>query len=250
MNIRVVETAQQLGEEAAEHASRILQEVIERQGRARLLLSTGSSQFEFLKAFVKQPVEWSKVEMFHLDEYAGIEDTHPASFQAYLKERFISHVNLAKYHLVEGNGDIQQTIERLNVAIQEAPIDLAMIGIGENAHIAFNDPPANFETEEPYIVVELDDACKRQQVGEGWFPSLEDVPAQAITMSVRQIMKSKVILSCVPHAVKADAIKRTLENDITPLVPATMLRSHPNWTLYLDKQSAAQAIRSDSVVNE
>ncbi|SFS68927.1 glucosamine-6-phosphate deaminase [Paenibacillus sp. BC26] len=252
MNIKVMEHAQQLGEEAAEHAARILQEVIERQGRARLLLSTGSSQFEFLQAFTKLPVEWSKVEMFHLDEYAGIDATHPASFQAYLKERFISRVQLAAYHLVEGEGDVHQTIERLNEAILRAPIDLAMIGIGENAHIAFNDPPANFETEEPYIVVELDDACKRQQVGEGWFASLADVPAQAITMSVRQIMKSKVILSCVPHAVKADAIKRTLESDITPLVPATILRSHPNWTLYLDQQSAsaAQAVLSDSAVNE
>ncbi|MBP3964004.1 glucosamine-6-phosphate deaminase [Paenibacillus lignilyticus] len=250
MNIKVMEHAQQLGEEAAEHAARILQEVIERQGRARLLLSTGSSQFEFLQAFVKQPVEWSKVEMFHLDEYAGIDAAHAASFQAYLKERFISHVNLAAYHLVDGRGDVHQTIARLNEAILRAPIDLAMIGIGENAHIAFNDPPADFETEEPYLVVELDDACKRQQVGEGWFASLADVPAQAITMSVRQIMKSKVILSCVPHAVKADAIKRTLESDITPLVPATMLRSHPNWTLYLDQQSAAQAVRSDSAVNE
>ncbi|WP_308639647.1 glucosamine-6-phosphate deaminase [Paenibacillus silvisoli] len=240
MDIHVLENAQQLGEQAAAHAAVILQEAIDRQGKARLLLSTGSSQFEFFKALVAQPIDWSKVEMFHLDEYAGISDTHPASFQAYLQERFIRQVNLGGFHLVDGTGDLRSTIARLNAAIQEAPVDLAMIGIGENAHIAFNDPPADFDTEEPYIVVELDEACKRQQVGEGWFAGIEDVPTHAITMSVRQILKSKVILSCVPHAVKAKAIRQTLNSEIAPNVPSTMLRTHPNWTLYLDRESAAQ----------
>ncbi|RAP75969.1 glucosamine-6-phosphate deaminase [Paenibacillus montanisoli] len=240
MDIHVLENAQQLGEQAAAHAAVILQGAIDRQGRARLLLSTGSSQFEFFKSFVMQPVDWSKVEMFHLDEYAGIEASHPASFQAYLLERFIRQVDLGGYHLVDGSGDLRATIAGLNEAIREAPIDLAMIGIGENAHIAFNDPPADFDTEEPYIVVELDEACKRQQVGEGWFAGLEDVPTHAITMSVRQILKSKVILSCVPHAVKAKAVRLTLASELTPNVPSTMLRTHSNWTLYLDRESAAQ----------
>ncbi|AZN43033.1 glucosamine-6-phosphate deaminase [Paenibacillus albus] len=240
MDVHVLENAQLLGEQAAARAASVLQEAIERQGKARLLLSTGSSQFEFFKAFVAQPVEWSKVEMFHLDEYAGIQPDHPASFQAYLLERFIGQVELGSYHLVDGTGDPRATIAQLNEAIREAPIDLAMIGIGENAHIAFNDPPADFDTEEPYIVVELDDACKRQQVGEGWFAGLEDVPTHAITMSVRQILKSKVILSCVPHAVKAEAIRLTLSSEISPNVPSTMLRTHPSWTLYLDRASAAR----------
>ncbi|QHT59409.1 glucosamine-6-phosphate deaminase [Paenibacillus lycopersici] len=241
MDIHVLDNARQLGERAAVHAASVLQEAIGRQGKARLLLSTGSSQFEFFRAFVAQPVDWRKVEMFHLDEYAGIKADHPASFQAYLLERFIGQVQLGKYHLVDGTGDIGATIAGLNEAISEAPVDLAMIGIGENAHIAFNDPPADFDTEEPYIVVELDEACKRQQVGEGWFAGLADVPTHAITMSVRQILKSRVILSCVPHAVKAEAVRNTLEREISPDTPATMLRTHPNWTLYLDRASAALA---------
>ncbi|QHW31421.1 glucosamine-6-phosphate deaminase [Paenibacillus rhizovicinus] len=241
MNIHVLDNAEQLGAQAAAQAAEVLREAIGRQGKARLLLSTGSSQFEFFQAFIAQHMDWSKIEMFHLDEYAGLSADHPASFQAYLQERFIRQVQLGSYHLVDGTGDVSATIAALNEAIGEAPIDLAMIGIGENAHIAFNDPPADFDTEEPYILVALDEACKRQQVGEGWFAGLEDVPTHAITMSVRQILKSRVILSCVPHAVKAEAVKRTLERDITPEVPSTMLRTHPNWTLYLDRASAALA---------
>ncbi|WP_168122124.1 6-phosphogluconolactonase [Paenibacillus sp. HB172176] len=246
MEIHISIDAKQLGIRAAEHAAGILQEAINRQGSARLLLSTGSSQFEFFQSFVKQPIEWDKVVMFHLDEYAGIADSHPASFQLYLKERFIRHITtLGGYHLIDASGDIQETIVRLNAAVTEAPIDLALIGIGENAHIAFNDPPANFTTEEPYIVVDLDHACKLQQVGEGWFNNVDNVPLQAVTMSVRQIMKSKAIISCVPHAVKADAIKRTLESDINPLVPASMLKTHPNWKLFLDRDSAAHVVKKN-----
>lgn len=177
--------------------------------------------------------------MFHLDEYINLPETHKASFRKYLKERFISHVNLKKVYLVDGEGDYEAKIEELNKELIKKPVDLALIGIGENAHIAFNDPPADFETETPYRIVRLSDTCKNQQVHEGWFDTPDDVPEYAISMSVSQILKSKVILSCVPYKVKAAAIKNTIENEVNPMIPATILKTHPDWHLYLDVDSAS-----------
>lgn len=242
MNIQVYATPQELGRAAAGQAAAVLNAAIREQGRARLVLSTGASQFPFIEAFVRQPVDWSKVEMFHLDEYVGLPESHPASFRKYLKERFAAHVpTLGRAFYVNGEGDVASRLEELSCALLERPVDLAMIGIGENAHIAFNDPPADFATTEPYIVVDLDEHCKRQQVGEGWFPTMADVPQQAVTMSVHRILQSRVILSCVPHAVKARAVRLTLEHERTEAVPATALKEHPNWTLYLDAASASEA---------
>lgn len=240
MKVNVLETPEQLGQVAAHHAARFLNERISENGKARIILSTGASQFEFFKAFVKADIDWSKVEMFHLDEYVHLPESHPASFRTYLKNRFLAEVNIKKVHFVDGEGDFEENIRQLNAEIGKARIDLAMIGIGENAHIAFNDPPADFKTEQPYIVVELDEACKRQQVGEGWFDNVEEVPKQAITMSVHQIMQSDCIISCVPHKVKAGAIRATLEDEVTPEIPATILKTHPNWSLYLDRASASE----------
>lgn len=239
MEIVIKETNEQLGAAAAEQATQIIREAIHQNGKARILLSTGASQFTFFEAFVKQDLEWNKVEMFHLDEYVHLPESHPASFIHYLKERFVEHVPMENVHFVSGNGDVEMNIRKLNEALSQDSVDLAMIGIGENSHIAFNDPPADFETEQPYLIVKLDDACKRQQVREGWFSSLEEVPDEAITMSVQQIMKSKVILSCVPHETKAEAVRRALENGVRPEVPASILKTHPNWTLYLDTRSSA-----------
>ncbi len=184
-------------------------------------------------------LDWSKVEMFHLDEYVGLPETHPASFRKYLKERFINIVHPGKVFLVDGEGNIQKNIAQLNKAIREEPVDLALIGIGENAHIAFNDPPADFETKEAYIIVDLAERCKKQQVGEGWFQTVDDVPKQAISMTIYQIMQSRVIISPVPYQVKAEAIKLTLENDLSNMVPATMLKKHKSVTLFLDEDSAS-----------
>jgi glucosamine-6-phosphate deaminase len=239
MRIHVLKSSEQLGQVAAVHASRFLQERIQENGEARIVLSTGASQFEFFKSFVNMDVDWSKVEMFHLDEYVGLPESHPASFRAYLKTRFVDEAKLKKAHYIDGESDIAEQILLLNTEIRRKRVDLAMIGIGENAHIAFNDPPADFETKQPYMVVELDEACKRQQVREGWFDSVAAVPNQAITMSVHQIMQSDCIISCVPHKVKAEAIRSTLEHSVSPEVPSTALRSHPHWTLYLDKESAS-----------
>ena len=239
MQVNILENAQELGGVAAAFSARIIDERIAREGKVRLVLSTGASQFETLEALVKMDIDWRKVEMFHLDEYVGLPEQHPASFRKYLKERFVGLVPVQKVHYVNGEGDIRDHIEVLTREIRKEPIDLALIGIGENGHIAFNDPPADFDATEAYIVVNLDENCKKQQVGEGWFASVDDVPQQAITMTVRQIMQSKVIVSSVPHKAKAQAIRAFFENEVTNKVPATILKTHPNYTLFLDKHSAS-----------
>ncbi len=240
MKIKVAQTPEELGKEAAALAAGILQAVIAEKGRARLVLSTGASQFETIKALIKQDVAWDKVEMFHLDEYVGLPESHPASFRKYLKERFVNQVNLKKAVFVDGEGDVPANIARLSQELTAEPVDLAIVGIGENAHIAFNDPPADFNVQAAYIVVKLDENCKKQQVGEGWFPTLNDVPKEAITMTVSQIMRSRAIVAPVPHRVKAAAIKAALENEVTPQIPATILKTHPNLVLLLDQAAASQ----------
>lgn len=227
-----------MGAEAAEFIAEKLRNAVASQGYARLLLSTGASQFEMISSLITQDVDWSKVTMFHLDEYVALPETHIASFRKYLKERFATKVNLKEAIYVNGEGDVTKNIAYITKRLREAPIDVAAIGIGENGHIAFNDPPANFETQESYIVVNLDDRCKNQQVGEGWFATLADVPCQAISMTVSQMLKAKCIVSVVPHAVKAEAVKNTLMQQVNNMVPATILKTHPDWNLYLDSQSA------------
>jgi len=239
MNIRVFKSSDELGKEASMFCEAVINKAIKENGSARIVLSTGASQFDTLKHLIHANINWSQVEMFHLDEYINLPETHKASFRKYLKERFISHVNLKKVYLVDGEGDYEAKIEELNKELIKKPVDLALIGIGENAHIAFNDPPADFETETPYRIVRLSDTCKNQQVHEGWFDTPDDVPEYAISMSVSQILKSKVILSCVPYKVKAAAIKNTIENEVNPMIPATILKTHPDWHLYLDVDSAS-----------
>ncbi|MBQ7109194.1 MAG: glucosamine-6-phosphate deaminase [Clostridia bacterium] len=231
-------TAKELGEKAGSLAADKINEAIAKKGRARIILSTGASQFETLEALVSADVDWSKVEMFHLDEYVNISEEHPASFRKYLKERFINKVNPKIAYLVDGNNP-EESIAYLTEKICEAPIDVALIGIGENGHIAFNDPPADFDTKESYIVVTLDEKCRKQQVGEGWFNGIEDVPKQAISMTPYRIMQSEVIISAVPHKVKENAIKMTLEaKETTPMIPATLLKEHKEMYLFLDENSA------------
>lgn len=241
MKIRVLQNSEELGKEAAALSARIINESIEKKGKARVILSTGASQFDTLKALLDENVDWSKVEIFHLDEYINLPESHPASFRKYLKERFINHINLSKAYFVNGEGDIKQNIKDLTEELIKEPIDLGLIGIGMNAHLAFNDPPADFDTEEAYIVVNLDHNCKKQQVGEGWFPTVDDVPEQAISMSVYQIMQCETIISSVPHKVKANAIKLMLDNDVTNMVPATILKKHKDANIFLDAESASLA---------
>ena len=239
MKINISKTPVALGEAAAAKAAKVLRQAIEAKGKARLILSTGQSQFETLQALLAEAIDWSKVELFHLDEYIDLPDSHPASFRRYLLDRFISKIQLKSVHLVNGEGDVDAHIKALNEAVSAEQVDLGLIGIGENAHIAFNDPPADFTTEQPYIIVKLDDACKSQQVREGWFPDLDHVPTHAISMSVRQILKCKTIISCVPHAVKAKAVSLTLEKPVSNEIPATILKTHSDVTLFVDTASAA-----------
>jgi glucosamine-6-phosphate deaminase len=242
MDIVVCDTKEDLGRRAAAEGAERIRAAVAARGAANVILATGASQFEMLAALVAaEGVDWSRVTCFHLDEYIGMPITHPASFRKYLKERFVDRLprGPAAFHFVDAEADPEAECRRVGELIARHPIDVAMIGIGENGHLAFNDPPADFETEQAYIIVELDEACRRQQLGEGWFPTLEDVPSRAISMSIRQILKSAAIVCSVPDRRKAEAVRGAVEGPVTPEVPASILRQHPRTTLYLDRDSAS-----------
>lgn len=235
LKITIAPSAAALGSRAAEFTAEKLRTALAEKGTARIVLSTGASQLDTIASLLEQEVDWGRVEMFHLDEYVGLPPTHKASFRKYLRERFTSRIPLRAVHWVEETADC---IPVLTNAICSAPVDVGLIGIGENAHIAFNDPPADFQDPAAYKVVTLDDGCKRQQVGEGWFPLLADVPPQAITMTVSQIMKCNTIISCAPNAVKVPAIAATLSVPAPDtMVPASILKTHPDFNLYVDAAS-------------
>ena len=239
MIVKVYDDKRALGQAAAEHAAASLRRTIEELGSARIIAATGASQFEFLNALTAVPdVSWQDVEMFHLDEYIGLPSTHPASFRRYLLDRLIRKVGIRSYHLLDGEGEPDEVIRRRGEELRLRQVDIAFVGIGENGHLAFNDPPADFETEEPFLVVELDEACRRQQVGEGWFREISEVPRQAISMSIRQILKAREILAIVPDARKAQAVSACCQGPVSPLAPASILQRHSNTTLFLDKESA------------
>ena len=240
VDVRILEKKEEMGKAAAERAAGILKKAIKEKNEAVFVAATGASQFDFLEALTNiTSVDWSKTIMFHLDEYIGIPESHPASFRKYLKERLIVKVHPGLVYLINGDaGDPQLECERLNRIISKKEIDVSFVGIGENGHLAFNDPPADFNTEKPYIVVELDEACRRQQLGEGWFESFDEVPRRAISMSIKQIMKSKNIICTVPDSRKAQAVDDCLEGNVSPYHPASILRKHNNAFLFLDRNSA------------
>jgi glucosamine-6-phosphate deaminase len=247
MTLRVFDNKYALANAAAAHAAEVIRLAVARNGGARILAATGASQYEFLEALTASPdLPWQHVELFHLDEYIGLDQNHPASFCKYLQDRLISKTGIRNIHLLDGPADPTEVIRRVGAAIQQSLIDVAFVGIGENGHLAFNDPPANFETEEPYIVVQLDDACRLQQVGEGWFKTLADVPQRAISISVRQILKSREIICVVPDARKASAVQACIDGEVSPLAPASILKTHANTTIYLDKESA-RLLRPDTL---
>lgn len=243
MVIHVSDDPGRLGRKAAGMVAECLSEIISTAGEARMVVSTGSSQFELFQALVKEDVDWPKVEVFHLDEYIGLPVSHRASFRKYLYERFINLVPVKQFYGVDVEGDIGERIKYLTSEIRKRPIDLGLIGIGVNGHIAFNDPPADFKTRDAYIVVELDEVCRMQQVSEGWFGKIGEVPEKAVSMSVWQIMQCRRIISVVPHSVKADAVFKTLTSSLTPMIPATMLKTHTDWNLFLDRMSASELIK-------
>jgi glucosamine-6-phosphate deaminase len=258
MRIDIAPTKQELGRRAAMAGGELIRAALAQRGTASVILATGASQFEMLGELVKQPIDWSQVTCFHLDEYVGMPMSHPASFRKYLKERFVDQLGKppAAFHFLDAERDpksecqrlgavirkypIDVECQRLGAVIKKHPIDVAFIGIGENGHLAFNDPPADFETREPYITVELDDACRQQQFGEGWFPTFDAVPKQAISMSIRQILASQAIICSVPDARKAEAVGKAVEGPLTPQLPASILRNHGATTLFLDEPAAAK----------
>lgn len=241
MLLRVFKDKISLGRAAAEQAAAAIRRAISETGRARIIAATAASQLEFLDALTKAPgINWTEVDAFHLDEYIGLPITHPGSFRKMLIEQLVSKTGIKHYHLLDGDAaDPSAVVRDVGKQLASAPVDIAFLGIGENGHIAFNDPPADFHTEEPYLIVELDEACRQQQVGEAWFADLSHVPKQAISMSARQILKAKEILAVVPDKRKAHAIKACFEGEISPMAPASILRRHPNATVYLDTNSAS-----------
>ncbi len=241
MNIKITDNPVELGKVSAAAAIEGIINAIKQKGQANVILATGASQFETLKNLVEDTtIDWSKVVMFHLDEYIGLPETAPASFRKYLKERFLNLVSpLKASYLVNGETDPEVECKRLNQIITDHPIDVALVGIGENGHLAFNDPPADFDTVSPYIVVDLDEKCRLQQFNEGWFASLAEVPKKAISMSIKQICKSKMIICSVPDSRKAEAVKNTLENKVSNNDPASILQTHAQCLFFLDKSSAS-----------
>jgi glucosamine-6-phosphate deaminase len=240
MQIRIARDRAAMSAAAAEHAAASIRGTIERRGKARIVVATGASQLEFLNALTATPrIDWQRVELFHLDEYAGLPESHPASFRRYLRENLLEKTNITTYHFLDGQEDLDAVRRRIGDELLNEDVDVVFAGIGENGHLAFNDPPADFRTTEPYIVVKLDEACRRQQVGEGWFDSLADVPDTAISMSIQQMLKARELIVVVPDERKAAAVREALEGELTPAVPASILRKHPNVTVYLDEPAAS-----------
>jgi len=245
MHLSILPTSAEVGAAAARMSIQSLQQILAAQGAARLVLATGASQFDLLANLVQaEDVDWHKVTCFHLDEYVGLPQSHPASFRKYLQERFSSRLPLAAFHFIQGDApDAQSECVRIGSLLRQSPIDLALVGIGENGHLAFNDPPADFDAREAYLIVNLDEACRRQQVGEGWFVSLEAVPRQAISMSIHQIMACQRIVCTVPDLRKAAAVQCSLEGPVSPDCPASILQQHPDCHVFLDAASASRLKR-------
>ena len=241
MLLKVFNDRVALGRAAAEQAATAIRRAIAERGNARIVAATAASQLEFLDALTKAPgIDWSRVEAFHLDEYIGLPVTHPGSFRKMLLEQLLQKTGITNYYLLDGDvADPLEVVQRVGKDLASRPVDIAFLGIGENGHIAFNDPPADLQTEESYIIVNLDEACRQQQVGEAWFADISQVPKQAISMSARQILKAKEILAVVPDSRKAHAVKACFEGPISPMAPASILRTHPNATVYLDRNSAS-----------
>ena len=241
MNTEIFSTKQEMGTAAAAHGISKLQATLSAKGSASFIVATGASQFETLAELAQADLPWNKMTGFHLDEYVGLPISHDASFRKYLWERFVSKLPLplAAFHFLDGEGDPEGECLRVSTLIQETTIDVAFVGIGENGHLAFNDPPADFETERPYLTVDLDEACRQQQLGEGWFTDFDSVPKRAISMSIRQIMKSDAIVCTVPDERKADAVKNSSQGPVTPEVPASILQEHPDCHLFLDAAAAS-----------
>ena len=245
LNVAIYDEPISMGKASADFVEERLTEAIEQNGTANLILATGASQFSFLEALKEREIDWQHITVFHLDEYKGISDQHPASFRKYLKERILDEVMPKKIFFLNGDAkDLEEEMETYSIALRAHPIDLACIGIGENGHIAFNDPHvADFNDPKLVKLVNLDDACRNQQLGEGWFATFEDVPEQALTLTITAIMRCKAISCVVPDERKANAVYNTLYGKVSTNCPASILRTHTNAKLFLDNSSASMIQR-------
>jgi glucosamine-6-phosphate deaminase len=243
MRVVICDTKQQTGRRAAADGAELIRRALGQRGGANIILGTGASQLEMLGELVAaEGIDWGRLSVFHLDEYIAMPASHPSSFRRFLRERFVERLPQPwpTLHCINGEADPAEECRRVGAIIASHPIDVAFIGIGENGHLAFNDPPADFQTEKPFLVVELEDEiCRRQQVGEGWFASSADMPKRAISMSIRQIMRSAGIICTVPERRKAAAVRAALQGPVTPQVPASILQQHPAAAVYLDRESAS-----------
>jgi glucosamine-6-phosphate deaminase len=241
IDVQVYPDKDALGAAAAGFVAGRVRDALSARGEARVIFATGASQYEFLAALLPaEGIDWRRVTAFHLDEYLGLPEGHPASFRRYLRERLFDRLPFGAVHLLDGNAaDPQEECRRYAALLTAAEIDVACIGIGENAHLAFNDPPADFETPHPVQVVTLDEACRRQQVGEGHFAGVEEVPGQALSLSIPAILAARAISCAVPDARKAEAVRCALEGPLSPDCPASTLRQHRDCHLWLDVHSAA-----------
>lgn len=242
LDVAIYETPIAMGKAAADFVQGKLSDAIAEKGTANLILATGASQFKFLEALKERDIEWQKITVFHLDEYKDISDSHPASFRKYLKDRILDAVNPKKVHFLNGDAeDVEAEMSLYSEALKNHPIDIACIGIGENGHIAFNDPPvADFNDQKLVKLVTLDEACRNQQLGEGWFPTFDDVPKQALTLTITAILNCKAISCVVPDERKAEAVYNALYHKISTDCPATILRQHDETKLFLDNASASK----------
>jgi len=240
MRVIISKDKQELGKRAAAEGAALIQRAIEKKGKANIILATGASQFEMLESLVKANyVDWQRVTAFHLDEYIAMPESHPASFRRYLRERVLAFVPIGEFYPINAETDPEAEVKRVGEIIKRHPIDVAFVGIGENGHMAFNDPPADFATEAPYLIVNLDESCRRQQMGEGWFKRLEDVPTRAVSMSIKQVMKSEWVVCSVPDLRKAQAAKSCLEGPVSPMAPSSCLQNHERALIFLDQDSAS-----------
>ena len=229
-----------IAKEAALSAEGYISKAIEAKGTAHIILATGNSQLLFLKALREISVSWEKVIIFHLDEYIGLDENHPSSFRHYLKENIIKHISPKEFYPINTEGkSLEKAIEHYTQLLVDHPVDIAFIGIGENGHLAFNDPGvADFNDQKYVKVVALDEHCRKQQYDEGWFESIEVVPKKALTLTIPTIMSAQHISCFVPEERKANAVKNTIDGDIVETCPASILRKHPSVNLYLDPPSA------------
>lgn len=240
--VLIAPTNEALGARAAEDFARAVARHQADRGDIAVILATGNSQLSFVRAVVKRDdIDWSRVTVLHMDEYEGMSESHPASFRRWMNENLLAHVSPKAFHGVEGDAEpVQDELTRYGDLVRDLDPAICVMGIGENGHLAFNDPPADLETRELIHVVELDEACRKQQVGEGHFESLEQTPTRALSLTVHALLRPSTVMVLTPESRKAEAVRRALLGPVTPDCPASVLQGAPHATLYLDEESAAE----------